>query len=130
MNHFDEYLDEHLQFNIASYNTILDDARSGMSISHDSNGVTRGGIFQKQEEYYGLTCVHLFKGQNENCIGLTVAQPSMQDLQLVQRSDTYRSDKKTQLERRTGPLKEKHQLEFDQARLILKSWPTKDFRIR
>lgn len=66
---FDDYLNEHLPFNIAPYNTILDEARSAMSIDHDGKGVTWGEIFQKQEEYCGLTSAHLFEDKKENCVG-------------------------------------------------------------
>ena len=54
--------------------------KCGISVGWKDKTATSGAILKNGAgEYYAITCAHLFKGRNTNCIGLKVTQPSFED---------------------------------------------------
>jgi hypothetical protein len=67
---------------------------NGISIGYMTRTGTSGAIVTNSEgEYAALTCAHLFKGKEAECVGLAITQPSFEDYQsLYKRSITHRKN--------------------------------------
>jgi hypothetical protein len=70
---------------VLPYQEIQDNWKCGIAIGYQKTTATAGAILQdKNGDFYFLTVAHLFKGSENDCLGLEITQPSYQDyLELV-----------------------------------------------
>ena len=97
----------------------------GISIGWNTKTATSGAILENSasDEYYSLTCAHLFRPHQNECIGFKVTQPSFDHFMAFYRSSQqHLKHCQRELEKTTNQQSRKHwQLKLREAETLLQN---------